>query len=68
MATVINNPGNGESNGGGAGLIIGIVILVVVVALFFIYGLPAMRNNDSGTTVNVPDQIDVNVDTPSTNQ
>ncbi len=70
MATIINNPGsgsNGENNGGGAGMIIGIIVAIVIVALFVIYGLPAMRgtSNDAtpnSTEINVPDSVDVNVD------
>lgn len=59
MATVINNPDQG--NGGGTGMIIGAVVLLIVVVLFFVYGLPAMRNSGSDTNVNVPDEIQVDV-------
>lgn len=52
MTTVINNPG--ESNGSGSGLVIGIIIAIVLVILFFRYGLPAMRgNNTRDTNINV---------------
>jgi uncharacterized membrane protein len=61
MATIINNPDSGEGNGGGTGMIVGIVVLVLIVILFVAYGLPAIRNNNKGTTVNVPDKVDVNV-------
>ena len=61
MATVINNPDSGDHSGGGAGMIIGAVILVLVLIIFFVYGLPAIRGTNKGTTVNVPDKIDVNV-------
>lgn len=60
MVTVVNNPSTGESNGG-MGMIVGLVVLVVVGLLFFVYGLPALRQMQSGTTINVPDQIDVTV-------
>ncbi len=45
MTTVINTPptNNGESTG--FGLIIGIILTVLVIGLFFIYGLPALRNS-----------------------
>ena len=62
MATIINNPDSGSGNGGGMGMIIGAIILVIVLIIFFVYGLPAIRGtNNKGTTVNVPDKIDVNV-------
>lgn len=83
MATVVNNPGTGDS-GSGMG-VMAVVVLVIVALLFFVYGLPALRtgggmpapnNNSGGTTnvnlpedkpdaqINVPDQIDVNVQQP----
>lgn len=55
MTTVINSPGSNE--GSGAGLIIGVIIALVIIALFFVYGLPALRgnggSNDRGTNINV---------------
>lgn len=77
MTTVVNNPPPSSDGGSGAGLIIGIVIAIVVVALLLIFGLPALRgtpqtNNgpaappvpqEQGLDVNVPDKIDVNVNT-----
>lgn len=65
MATVINNPGqgDGDNSGGGAGLIIGVIVAIVIIVLFVVYGIPALKSgSDSGTQVNVPDQIDVNID------
>lgn len=71
MTTVINNPGNGTSDNGsgGAGMIIAVVVVIAIIALFFLYGLPALRNSagngsNTGTTVNVPDKIQVNVNKP----
>ena len=77
MATVINNPGsdagNGGGNGGGSGVILGIVLAIVILGLLYLFAWPNMRGTapapaqqsapeaDSGTTVEVPDQIDVNV-------
>jgi len=68
MTTIINNPdtGGGKS-GGGAGLIIGAVVVIAIIALFILYGLPALRRSTSGTTVNVPDKINVNVNQTKTN-
>lgn len=60
MTTIVNTPGNSDS--GGSGLIIGVIVAIVVIALFFLYGLPAMRGNpapaDNG-------KIDVKVELPA---
>ena len=56
MSTVINNPGNGEGSDNAVGMIIGVVVLIVVIALFFVYVLPMIRDNNptpSGTNINV---------------
>lgn len=59
MATIVNNPGNNES-GNGMGMIVGIIFILIIVFLFFIYGLPMIRQS-STPQVNVPEKIDVNV-------
>lgn len=73
MATIINNPPATNENAGsgmGVGMIIGIILLVIVAFLLVAFGWPAMRSGtgsqntgdtNGGTTYNVPDQIDVNV-------
>ena len=61
MATIINNPDSGGSNGGGMGMVIGAIVLVIILILFFVYGLPAIRGSNKGTTVNVPDKVEVDV-------
>lgn len=73
MATIINNPPTTNDNGGsgmGVGMILGVVLLVIVAFLLITFGWPAIRsgtgnqnteNTGDGTTFNVPDQIDVNV-------
>ena len=73
MATVINNPpGSGESaGGGGAGLVVGVIVAIILVVLFFVYALPALRpvpgnQGDGGTTIQIPDKLDVNVNAPET--
>lgn len=63
MTTVINNPGNGENTDGGMGLILGVFILLIVAALFFVYGLPAIRGNSATPPA---DNIDINVKLPAT--
>lgn len=69
MATIINNPDSGSSDngGGGFGMIVGAIVLVLILILFFVYGLPAIRGggDSNGTTVNVPDKVDVNVNPDS---
>lgn len=64
MATIVNNPPSNSSNssGGLMGLIIVLVVLVVLAYLGYVYGLPAIRQMQSGgTQINVPNKIDVNV-------
>ncbi|HEX3095561.1 MAG TPA: hypothetical protein VHQ20_00390 [Patescibacteria group bacterium] len=48
MATIINNPDRDSSSG--MGWIVGIIVLVIVLALFFVYGLPAMRGTTKSST------------------
>ncbi len=64
MATIINNPGNGEETDSGLSMVMGVVLLLVIVGLFFIYVLPIIRNNQA-----VPQNstIDVNVKLPAGN-
>ncbi|MCR4313829.1 MAG: hypothetical protein NUV84_01105 [Candidatus Uhrbacteria bacterium] len=59
MTTIINTP---PSEGGSVvGLVIGLVVAAVVIALFFMYGLPAIRNMSQQQTepttikVEIPD-------------
>lgn len=61
MATIINNPGDGGNSSGGVGLIIGVIVIIAVIALFLLYGLPAMRKNNNDTNINVPDKIQIDV-------
>ena len=62
MATIINNPPAQKESGGMVGMIIGILALVVVGYLFITYGVPAVRQMQSGSTqINVPSEIDVNI-------
>lgn len=62
MTTVINTPQPASDQSSGMGMIIGLVVLIVFGLLFFMYGLPALRNMRLGTPqINVPSTIDVNV-------
>lgn len=69
MPTIINNPpGQSNEDGSSLGLILGVIITILtVVILFFIYGLPSIRSNNTpatGTNINV--QLPTNT-YPSTN-
>lgn len=60
MTTVVNNPAPANESDGGMGMIVGVIVLLVVIYLFFMYGLPAIRQ--MGTPqINIPGKIDVNV-------
>lgn len=61
MATVIHE--HTRDNGNSSGTIIGLVLIVVLAILFFVYGLPLIRSYGT-PQVNVPDKINVNVNTP----
>lgn len=65
MATIINNPSDGDGNvKGSGGMIVGIVVAIILLVVFFLFILPAMRsaNRSSGTTnINVPDKVNVDV-------
>ena len=63
MATIVNNP-PAQERSNGSGFLIGIVLLIVLIVLFFYYGLPALQNS-AAPQVNVPGEVDVNVNTPN---
>lgn len=62
MTTIINTPPSGESSNSGLGLVLGVILVLILGALFFIYGLPAIRNNN---TVPQNGNIDVNISVPA---
>jgi len=68
MSTTIVNPApaNSSTSDNGIGFVLGIIVLFVFGFIFFIYGLPLIRQGLSGTgnggvQINVPKQIDVKV-------
>jgi hypothetical protein len=65
MTTVVNNPGGTDTANSGMGFLMGIILLLAVLFLFFYFGLPAIRGATRAPQINVPGQIDVNVDTPA---
>ncbi len=63
--TIVNAPPANNSSDNGIGLLIGIIVLIIVGGLLFYYGLPYVQQMTSGgIQVNVPKNIDVNVNQP----
>lgn len=60
MTTIVNTPPASKESGGGIGMIVGFLVLIVVVYLFFVFGLPAIRQMGS-PQINIPSKIDVNI-------
>jgi len=51
-----------EGNSSGMqGMMFGLMLLILIGFLFFYFGLPAIRQSVPDTQINVPDQIDVNI-------
>lgn len=65
MATIVNNPPVTQHDSSGNGFLLGVILLIVFAVLFFMYGLPYLTSAMSGPTVQVPDKVDVNVNTPN---
>ncbi len=57
---VINNAAPANNDNNGTGFLLGVVLLIVFLVLIFYYGIPMMRGN-TGSTINVPGKIDVNI-------
>lgn len=59
MTTIINTPGTGNSDGSDSGVATVLIVIVLLVAagLFFVYGLPAIRNAN-----NAPKTDSINID------
>ncbi len=69
MTTVVNNPTPSSSDSSGMGMMIGIIVLLAIVFLIFFYGMPFLRGSatqqeSAPATINVPDQVEVNVTKP----
>jgi len=60
MTTIVNNPGSGATTDDSVGTVFAMIILALIAILFFVYGLPAIRNA-AQTEVNTPTRIDVNL-------
>lgn len=69
MTTIVNNPAPAPApqseSGGNMGMIVGIVVLFVLGYLFFMYGMPALKQMQLGSPqINIPSKIDVNINQP----
>ena len=60
MATIVQQPASTDS-GSGMGFLLGIVLLILFVIGLLYYGLPAIQSRTSAPTIQVPEQVDVNV-------
>ncbi len=65
MATIVNTPATTDS-GNSVGFLLGVILLIAFALIFLFYGLPYIGSmfRASAPQVNVPGQIDVNVQTP----
>jgi len=64
MTTIVNTPVPATETNGGMGMIIGLIVLAAVFFIFFVYGLPAIRNIGS-PQINIPSKIDLNINQQS---
>ncbi len=54
MTTIINTPG-GQSDDSGLGFILGVIVAILLIAVFFVYALPALRQDDKPeATITIP--------------
>lgn len=62
MATVINTtPARTSNDESSMGFLLGIILLAVVLFLFFVYGLPLMRQSTTpAPQINIPGRFDIN--------
>lgn len=65
MATIINTPTPiVKERNSGIGLLLGVLLVVCFLLFFFVYGIPAISNSIRTPSVNIPDKININVQTP----
>ena len=58
---VVNNTAPQSDSGNGMGFLLGVILLIVFVVLLIYYGLPLIQRSTSAPQLNVPSEIDVNV-------
>lgn len=63
MTTIINSPTGESASESFAGIIVGVIIAIILIALFVIYGLPALRSTPAPAAKS-PDVVNVNVSLP----
>lgn len=64
MTTIVNTPGNTDSNadnGISSILVVGLLIVFFLIIVYF--GLPYLRRAFVAQPINIPEKIDVNVNT-----
>lgn len=62
MSTIVNTPAQPtQSSGSGIGFLAGVILLIIFFGIVLYYGIPALNRATSGPTINVPDQVDINV-------
>lgn len=61
MATIVNTPASSDNSSGALTMLMGLGFLLVLVILFFYFGLPMLNRATQAPQVNIPDQVDVNV-------
>lgn len=61
MTTIINTPPSADNATSGLSIVLGVIVALALVVLFFVYGLPALRNAKPAQN----DSINVNVTTPT---
>ncbi|OGK66341.1 hypothetical protein A2313_01555 [Candidatus Roizmanbacteria bacterium RIFOXYB2_FULL_41_10] len=65
--TIVNpTPTNNSNSNNGMGFFLGAIVLLVFGLLFYMYGLPLIRQGFSGfgtgdVQINLPEKVDVNV-------
>lgn len=61
MATTINSPAQTRDDGSGVGFLLGVVLLAIALFVFFVYGLPYMRQTTNAPQINIPGRFDINL-------
>jgi hypothetical protein len=57
-----------DETSAGLGWVVGLMLLIALAFLLFYYGLPAFRGAATTPQINVPGQIDVNMNQPQAPQ
>lgn len=65
MTTIVNTPPTNTDNSNSSMFgLVAVALIVGAILLFMYFLLPVLRRGVSTPSVNVPDKIDVNVNTP----